>query len=689
MASTPYERLTGKRQIRLMNLHPGRASDPVTCHLMIEDLNTSLEYNALSYEWKIINGFTNIACGSSSLEVTHNLAAALRSLRRFDRPRVFWIDAVCINQKDEIEKSGQIPLMHDIYATAKSVLIWLGPSFRGVKAAFDVLPYLAIVGVERHPTGKPDTETLEDILSSYIKERPKHGSIIQREDDLLFTTHDRNSVLEHTLERHPELDDDVIFRFDNYETWTAIDRLFSDSYFQRSWIIQEVAVAEAVYVFCGSYSIHWDIFRMAFEGRSKMTFQSQKGLQSYIPCVRDARTRYRDYENPRCLDLGVVLTSFSYSKATNPRDRVYAALGIVKPQSICQDIVPDYTKEVEDVFYEAACHIIQLRKDLYLWSSKTLMSRRAMPKLPSWVPEWTMAPCEEALEFAVPEFSRCLACNPFIEGNSLFVDGHLLDEIETIYSIKDLKEVLELFIRLEGWLKDRNKTMFSAYYGDPQNLTDQTTPCNAASRDRLREENKSEASQLLSKSRNRSPIITSILCDLGLEISHPDDSNQLNIEALWSVLTAVFYRRTKLPRPLGYRLFLAVLYILPRLTSPQWSVPRGLPKGFSIWIAAAVILSHEKELIPIITEHLKTYDEFRGMVMEDHFFVTKKGIFGSAPAEAMKQGQIVAILGGAYVPYLLEKCEGYYKLITHAYVEGIMNMKSLPAGWKVDKIEIR
>ena len=84
-----------------------------------------------------------------------------------------------------------------------------------------------------------------------------------------------------------------------------------------------------------------------------------------------------------------------------------------------------------------------------------------------------MASCEEAIEFALPKFSRCLACNPAIKGHSLFVDGHLLDEIDTIYSINDKKEVLELVVRLEEWLKERDKTMFNAY-GDPQNLTGQT-----------------------------------------------------------------------------------------------------------------------------------------------------------------------------------------------------------------------
>lgn len=106
---------------------------------------------------------------------------------------------------------------------------------------------------------------------------------------------------------------------------------------------------------------------------------------------------------------------------------------------------------------------------------------------------------------------------------------------------------------------------------------------------------------------------------------------------------------------------------------------------------AAMLLEKTKpELwIEIFREHFERYFRFRDMVMEDRFFVTKKGIFGYAPAEVVKQGQVVAILGGAWVPYLLEKRESDYKLISHAYVEGIMNIEGVPAQWKVDRIEIR
>lgn len=64
--------------------------------------------------------------------------------------------------------------------------------------------------------------------------------------------------------------------------------------------------------------------------------------------------------------------------------------------------------------------------------------------------------------------------------------------------------------------------------------------------------------------------------------------------------------------------------------------------------------------------------------INDRFFVTRNGYFGRAPVEAVERGQVVTVLGGAYAPYLLKKHEKHYQLVSHAYVERLMYMKSLP-----------
>lgn len=37
-----------------------------------------------------------------------------------------WIDAICINQKDEVEKTQQLQFMHRIYTLAHTTYVWLG-----------------------------------------------------------------------------------------------------------------------------------------------------------------------------------------------------------------------------------------------------------------------------------------------------------------------------------------------------------------------------------------------------------------------------------------------------------------------------------------------------------------------------------------------------------------------------------
>jgi hypothetical protein len=43
-----------------------------------------------------------------------------------DKPLTIWIDAICINQDDIIERGAQVQIMGEIYQTAWRLRIWLG-----------------------------------------------------------------------------------------------------------------------------------------------------------------------------------------------------------------------------------------------------------------------------------------------------------------------------------------------------------------------------------------------------------------------------------------------------------------------------------------------------------------------------------------------------------------------------------
>ena len=118
--------------IRLLRLMPykNQSSAKIQCELFDYNLQDPSErthlYDALSYTWGDPEETLPVYIGEHELPVTTNLHAALSRLRNSSLERIIWIDAICIDQKNDDEKSQQIQLMAEIYGQASRVLIWLG-----------------------------------------------------------------------------------------------------------------------------------------------------------------------------------------------------------------------------------------------------------------------------------------------------------------------------------------------------------------------------------------------------------------------------------------------------------------------------------------------------------------------------------------------------------------------------------
>jgi len=66
--------------------------------LEVERLGLNLQYEALSYYWGNPKVTEEIIVNNCPLQVTTNLASALRVLSKNGMGRKLWIDAICINQ---------------------------------------------------------------------------------------------------------------------------------------------------------------------------------------------------------------------------------------------------------------------------------------------------------------------------------------------------------------------------------------------------------------------------------------------------------------------------------------------------------------------------------------------------------------------------------------------------------------
>ncbi|KAE9365613.1 HET-domain-containing protein [Stipitochalara longipes BDJ] len=69
---------------------------------------------------------SKITMNGQTVRVLQNLRAALAAIRDIEKPRMIWIDALCINQADVDERSKQVAIMDKIYHRATKVLVWLG-----------------------------------------------------------------------------------------------------------------------------------------------------------------------------------------------------------------------------------------------------------------------------------------------------------------------------------------------------------------------------------------------------------------------------------------------------------------------------------------------------------------------------------------------------------------------------------
>lgn len=127
-------------QIRLVKVLPGDYADPMCCTIFKETLGLA-EYEALSYTWGDPKDRRAIRLNghSQAISITANCEAALRRLRYLDRERVVWIDAICINQGDLMERSRQVRLMADIFRRASCTLCYVGEPDDSSDAALRLL----------------------------------------------------------------------------------------------------------------------------------------------------------------------------------------------------------------------------------------------------------------------------------------------------------------------------------------------------------------------------------------------------------------------------------------------------------------------------------------------------------------------------------------------------------------------
>ena len=348
-----YEQLEKSSQdIRVLTLLPGQPRDPIRVKVHTVHLpETSWEappYEALSYVWgdKKEEGTKTVTVAPENddgpdtfIKITENLHACLPYLRYRRRPRTLWIDTICIDQTNLVEKGHAVARMAEIYNFATRVIIWLGPETHNSTDAMKALKWLG---------------------SQVIVNWKARSMILANE-----TTQD-------------ELDE-VIMRELN-----IILLLLERPWFERLWVQQEAKLASHAQVVCGAISVDWQTFRSALFCLWHLS--QRKSLPGEIV---ERMNRFYILIGKTSFLLNELLFHGRTRKCTDARDRVYALLGLLDPRERKLNIEPDYTSTPAKVYQNV---ITRYLTNLYrldpIACCEGLHDSVAGNEMPSWVPDW-------------------------------------------------------------------------------------------------------------------------------------------------------------------------------------------------------------------------------------------------------------------------------------------------------------
>tara|TARA_R110002003_G_scaffold1184_13_gene22693 strand:+ start:2046 stop:2846 length:801 start_codon:yes stop_codon:yes gene_type:complete len=160
MSPYEYEPFAYSNWVRYLEVGRSTAESPFTFHIDQFVVGWRIHYTALSYTWGDSTPTRSIAIGADELQVGQNLFDFLNAYNTqpwgASLPKCLWIDQICINQADVVERDRQVSMMNLIYKMADRVLVWLGCDAEIVRAARqlrdnDAVDTWAITTILRHP----------------------------------------------------------------------------------------------------------------------------------------------------------------------------------------------------------------------------------------------------------------------------------------------------------------------------------------------------------------------------------------------------------------------------------------------------------------------------------------------------------------------------------------------------------
>ncbi|KDN63517.1 putative heterokaryon incompatibility protein [Colletotrichum sublineola] len=334
-------------------------------------------------------GTTNHQDGSRTARSSHHLLLPGKILN-------LWVDAICIDQNSNREKSHQVQMMGRIYEAAKNVICWLGKAEPNENVCWvlrDFIPEIRRAARSSHTTA----------LLQEAGPELDHPQAIKVLGERLCDRW-RSSYTDY-------------FAFFLQKRWLT-----------RGWVVQEAALPEpkSIVLQCGNEQFSWSrvnklsalilMFRWDEELNDRLSerlpdWKKRPGtidrlwnpIQNSLPAFNGDKVSQRmaDWQNHRWgavtdgeIRHAEVLYTFHRLRIyefKNPLDHIYGALGLIQRilgRKYELGLVPSYNVSVERAYTQVATWLLPHLPNLDILGLAGIAEGRR-ENLPSWVPDFS------------------------------------------------------------------------------------------------------------------------------------------------------------------------------------------------------------------------------------------------------------------------------------------------------------
>ncbi|EUC47771.1 hypothetical protein COCMIDRAFT_34681 [Bipolaris oryzae ATCC 44560] len=413
-ANFQYSDSIRDQHIRLLDLKFGHDDEIISLGIETYEVNDHPPYTALSYTWGDAKDTASLLCNGKTIAATRNLYEALWQFRE-NRKRLarlkpytrshsqtllFWIDAICINQENNREKSFQVGLMREIYEWADHVFVWLGPADKSSEVA---IRCINTVGSKAESCGFEDAPELglkiwheiEFVSGGYqrvVSANPWYGKAMKSLFDSISGRSSQSNLL----------------------PITDLRNFFTRPWWTRIWVLQEAALSRDTHFICGAerlsrtrcnafihmYAAFWKANATAFQREQahftqyrldimRLLFHHPPTLMLTMPKIH----RHNAFQlvallRATCVgSINLKQHGPHNLQATRPEDKIFALLGLAADRDELKrfGVVPNYDIPYEQTYTTT---MVALLRQGHI-SLLSMCQPSQSPNLPSWVPDWS------------------------------------------------------------------------------------------------------------------------------------------------------------------------------------------------------------------------------------------------------------------------------------------------------------